>query len=105
MCQKENYLIICPAKGMATSLLYRVAEYLDAHHVTNLKVHKHHGVITITEPRVTIRFATGSEVHGRALDRGFCGTIVSGYKVDKFLDPWERERARKALKEQYPQVF
>lgn len=89
----ENYLIICRSDFEARRLLLRVANYLHAHGVTNMKVHEAHRVITTTVPNEVIRFTSQTKAYEDC--RGFRGTIRNGYEVDKFLDPWEMERARR----------
>lgn len=90
--KSEEYLIICCSQRMAISLLTRVADYLYAQHVINLRVIKSRGVITMTIPSVTIRFV--SEANEYEASRGFRGLIRSGYEVERFLDAWERAHAR-----------
>lgn len=94
-----EYLIICKTKGMATSLLYRMVDYIVACYVDpDIKVNKREGVIVATGLNARIRFVT--EAKEDEARRGFTGIIVSGYALDKFLDPWEVARCREALKKE-----
>lgn len=91
----ENYLIICRTSVEASLLLQRVATYLDAHGVTNMRVHKHHGVITTTVPDVKIHFISQAKAYEAC--RGFHGIIRTGHEVDKFLDQWEETKCQNPI--------
>ena len=103
----DEYLIVCKTKGMATSLLYRMVDYITACYTalfSDIKVNKSRGVITATGlQNVRIRFVT--EAKEDEARRGFRGTVVSGYALDKFLDPWEKEQSSAALTERFHEVL
>jgi hypothetical protein len=91
---------------MATSLIYRVVDYITAVYTnvsSTMKVNKRRGIITCTELNVRIRFVT--EAQEDEARRGYTGIITTGYAVDRFLDPWERDQANAALKERFSEVL
>lgn len=94
-----EYLIVCKTKGMATSLIYRVVDYIAAVYTnvsSTMKVNKRRGIITCTELNVRIRFVT--EAQEDEARRGYTGIITTGYAVDRFLDPWEKAKCKEELK-------
>lgn len=99
-----EYLIICKTKGMATSLLYRMVDYIVACHVNpDIKVNKSRGIIVATELNARIRFVTEAKEYEAR--KGFRGRVTSGYALDKFLDPWERATRRAELIERFNEVL